>query len=1437
MLRKRKITLATLLVVFIVSLSCMAAFLPFGKNNVAVAASAIVDGDGVTVTENVTDPFDETKRGISVSATKNGAVAEFGKTFSDKFVIDLKAKGEKGEVPALKAFSLVFTERDTGDSFSLKVAYSNEKVQVSSQGKAENHLVTDISVIYGEERAGIYYRETNSMPYELTSGYNNQNKYTRFYYGENAIITFDAKNLVLSVYDKTAKNQNYNLKIWDFKKQVNDGKKLENDLDAFLNYNVSVVFDDIASGKTGELVVYGIADGNEDIVFDKDGIIDLYADIKYNAVVGQAYEIPEATVTKIVKDDKSAKATVTVKKGSSDVAVSDGKFTPTSESDYTIKYVYSESGKELASQEYKIKAVKEAKNDIALSSDFADITVGLNEKLYIPSATLSSNLNAKARNIGLSVSIKKNGEIVGKKSLGDIEYAFTSTGEYQIVYENVEFKYEKIYKVTVSAENLGIVEPDVPEVFEIGSTFTAEPLKAYINGEEIVSTVTLVYPSGREVVGSSFTLDELGDYTVKYSFTANGSALSVEKHFAAEKRLDSVFDYTDASVEYGVSSYNSALDGALFTVKNTSVITYKETIDVTKLFFDDKDSYANKNDGSNYAPLIEISAVPSLMGAADLTTIYVTLTDTEDETNAMVVRLRLAEAGSSLTKIRAKGKNQTYTGQNFKWNSTYTGIDSYIVENAAAHEYGGFSSSHNFTQTPGANNTSDTTCKLYYDFEKNAVYSKPAYAKLGADELEWLVCDFDDDRFFGTPWTGFRKGTAKLSVSFAGVEGSAAILIRSVNGEKLEGELVDDEIKPTMTFDLGGDEIAPLGQKGEKYRIPDFTAKDNSGIITNKSYAVYFNGKEIPTSGGYFTPNATGYYTIRYSATDSFGNTATEDLPVRVMSYVPKPVMDIDGTLPETAKFGDVITLPEISSEGGAGYIVKTVKVSCGDKNIEVKNGEFVCTETGTYIVSLQVTDHLGKTDERVYFIEVSYENSPTFNENELVLPPSFIGGEEYFFGKYYADYYASRTSSAEKIEARIIVDEKGAEKTVGADGKYVPTTDSSVTSATVKLVFERANAKTLTIEKVVPITQINEKAKFMEDYFLTENAETSSNSSQITFRALKSGENAEVSFIKPIYVQNLSVDLKIDEIAYENIIVTLRDSKNYEQSAEIRYAFEGEKAFAVIGGEKREITLKDGLLGVNLDMTTFDVTDKNGGYAGTIAENKNGSEFKGFESGYVYMTITLKGATEGAEIGLCRIGNQNFNYLGSDMVKPTLKVNGNLSGKVGINSTIVTPSAIADDVLFAVRSLKLTILDPNEEIVFTGSADRSYEVTLGKYGVYQFVYEAKDASKRANASPITKTITVYDPTAPTLTFDREMITEITVGYQYVLPSYTITDNAPAEECNVHITVINPRGLADTVTDGVVKFLYKGTYKITYFVIDADGNNNLYSFEITAKEA
>lgn len=1434
MLSKRKITFAAFLVVMIVSLTFSVVFLS-GRNIVAYATNAIVGGDKITVKEGVSDSFDENKTGISLSATENGAKADFGKNFTGKFVIDLKAKGEKGKVPALKSFSLVFTEIDTGDSFALKVAYSEEKVQTSSGSKAENCLVTDLSVVYNDQRAGIYYKETNSMPYELTSGHNNQGKHTRFYYGENAVITFDAENLVLSVADKTAKNQSYVLKIWDFKNEVNDGKKLTNNLDSFFNYNVSVVFDEITAGKTGELVVYSVSDGTDNVNFLKQNAVVIDADVKYNAVVGKAYTLPEAVITKTIKDNKAATANVTVKSGSKNIQVTNGSFTPDSAGEYTITYSYSENGAELAVKEYKIEAVASVKNEILTSFEFADVTIGINEKLAIPSATLKSNLAAGKRNSLMSVAIKKDGTVIKESAYEGFDYAFKTTGTYEIVYSNSEFGFEKSYVVTVSADKLGIADAELSESYLLGETLNLEPIKAYFGGKEYISSVTLNYPSAKKVVGTSFNLNELGNYKLLYNFSINGETLTVEKEFAVEKSIDSAFTFNDATVKYGTSAYNSALDGAIFTVKNNTVITYSEVLDVKKMFFNDSDSFNNKNNTEKYIPLIEIAAVPSMLGSADLTTIFITLTDVDDSSNTMSIRLRLADAGSSLTKIRAKGKNQTYTGQNFRWNSTYTGIDSYKVENAPAHEFGGFSSSHNFTQSQGSNKTSYSTCKLYYDYENNAVYGSPAYPQIGQDEIQWLICDFDSDRFFGVPWTGFRRGLATLSVSFSGVEGSADILIRSVNGEKFSGETLDDEIKPVISVDFGESETAPLGQVGVAYNVPDFTVEDNSGIITAKGYKVFFGDKEIKTVNGSFTPESTGYYAIEYSATDSFGNIGYERVVVRVMSYVSKPILEVEADLPETAQFGDVFALPQITVNGGAGNLKKTYSVTCNGVAVAVSDGELECKKTGMYIVTLKVTDHLGKTDEKVWFINVTFKNSPAFNENELVLPPSFIAGEEFEFAKYYADYYVGEDVSAEKVAAKITVNENGNIKAIGADGKYTPSSEESLTEVTVTLTFERENAEATVAERTVPVTHIVEKTRFMEKYFLTENTVVSSSSKNVEFRSVKSGD-MKISFIRPVSVRDLAVVFDISALTCDYMTVTLTDSKNAKQTAVIKYGIGSEKGYCDVGGNKKVMFLSDGVLSMVYNYTNFELTDKNDVWSGTITENSDGSPFAGFDSGYVYMSITVHGSTESAAMGINSIGGQNFNYLGFDMVKPTLRINGNLSGKFGINSKVTTPVAEASDILFAVKNIRLTVVGPDEEELFSGDATRSYEITLGKYGIYQFIYDAFDASKKSNIATATKTITVYDSKAPELKFDREMIKEITVGYKYVLPGYTIIDNEPAENSKVHITVITPRGLAETVTDGTVKFLYKGTYKITFFVIDADGNNNLYSFEVVAKE-
>ena len=69
MLSKKKIAITALLAVMLVFSSLALSFFFAGRNKIAYATSAIADGEGVTVTENVSDAYDETKKGVSVKAT------------------------------------------------------------------------------------------------------------------------------------------------------------------------------------------------------------------------------------------------------------------------------------------------------------------------------------------------------------------------------------------------------------------------------------------------------------------------------------------------------------------------------------------------------------------------------------------------------------------------------------------------------------------------------------------------------------------------------------------------------------------------------------------------------------------------------------------------------------------------------------------------------------------------------------------------------------------------------------------------------------------------------------------------------------------------------------------------------------------------------------------------------------------------------------------------------------------------------------------------------------------------------------------------------------------------------------------------------------------------------------------------------------------------
>ncbi len=94
-----------------------------------------------------------------------------------------------------------------------------------------------------------------------------------------------------------------------------------------------------------------------------------------------------------------------------------------------------------------------------------------------------------------------------------------------------------------------------------------------------------------------------------------------------------------------------------------------------------------------------------------------------------------------------------------------------------------------------------------------------------------------------------------------------------------------------------------------------------------------------------------------------------------------------------------------------------------------------------------------------------------------------------------------------------------------------------------------------------------------------------------------------------------------------------------------------------------------------------------------------------------------------------------------------------------------------------------------------------------------QITYSVKDSS--GNSAEITRTITKEDKTAPTITLKGNKTQNIYLGNKWSEPGYSATDN-----CDNDIT-------NNVVKTGTVNTNKLGTYKITYTVKDASGNQTV----------
>lgn len=271
------------------------------------------------------------------------------------------------------------------------------------------------------------------------------------------------------------------------------------------------------------------------------------------------------------------------------------------------------------------------------------------------------------------------------------------------------------------------------------------------------------------------------------------------------------------------------------------------------------------------------------------------------------------------------------------------------------------------------------------------------------DEIQKrVVLDLDDETTGVHAIKEFGKYNVSVNFSDIANDKTAKVVVYDVNGQSLAGETFNDT--------LGAETIVEKqyeGVKGEKYYLPKPLAFDllegelsyNGTISVNGGNCPIYDADGITTTtwkdNCYFTPTASGEYSISYQAKDSRGNKGVEKiLKVNIYEELPVTEFFFEGNYTSLKKgentYGVGSTLPlyaatvnsELFNNGTIGVNVSVLKGNSIYKQVDKLSAditrEIVLEDAGEYTL-------VYKAD--TYGSLVKYElpilvdaNTPTFD-------------------------------------------------------------------------------------------------------------------------------------------------------------------------------------------------------------------------------------------------------------------------------------------------------------------------------------------------------------------------------------------------------------------------------------------------------------------------
>ncbi len=938
----------------------------------------------------------------------------------------------------------------------------------------------------------------------------------------------------------------------------------------------------------------------------------------------------------------------------------------------------------------------------------------------------------------------------------------------------------------------GMSVDDIADTQTYGTIYSLPKIELSDGSTSKEATTILYKPDGTTVSSDSVVLNQAGKYSLTFVATINGKTIRESKDFYVSYPFvqfsgkNSVAQYVDDGTDKGLK-INMATGGSA---------TFNQIVDVSTLTASDV--------------LFEMYVTPDKPGVnPDFEKFEFIMTDVYDESNYVTVQVvNTSENGATHSYLKAAASTQPLTG----------------VEGNKIHVLNQYGSWVQWTFYGNATDNSSNKLQLFFDYESKIV-----------SHQRTLIADLDSKDHFDTLWGGFTDGKVKISL-VPGNGTNASFVVTKLFGLDLTKTEFNDTDAPELTVDAP--EEIPAAEVGKAYPIFESNALDGYAGICDTAASVYLNYNStnpysIPVIDGAFTPTLAGTYTIKYTATDNFGNEAIKTINVSAKGKLDPISFEMVGEQ-AGGKIGLWIDFAEINVSGGSGEKEITFNVTheSGEQRCEISTTGFRPYASGKYVINYVATDYLGNTGSYTVEVEVGENPTPVW-DNEISILPFMIEGSTYTLPSLTATDYMTGATLTAKI---YVTDANGTKEVEG--NKYVPDVNTSGDEVTINYAAESATGK---VERAfttfVYETKGNDGVLDMANYFLTQGEVTKTYASDPDSIVFATKENSSVQFINPLLIEKFEITFRMEKGNVGEIQFVLQDSENAAERVTIALINKSGAVTVNLNGESVMATTYKFSAGGEDIVLGFDAVSNRIRVGSKYYDVKS---LPAFNSGYVYFGWNYQKVTGAVSMRVLTINSQVFSADTYDLGQPQLTLVGEKIAKIGLGATASTYIGLGGDVLDPSVSVTLTVTSPDNETVtdLNGvelkdiSPDKVYQFVCDQYGSYRLSYKVTDGS--GNSITIRNVIKVWDDTPPVITVE-DVPTTVKVGKTVTLPTGTATDNVSGERI-VYACIKNAAGRIYHVgEDGKFTFDKAGEYQLTYYAIDENGNMQTAVFVIRAK--